>query len=269
MDHPQVWHIHSFDPIAFTIAGESVPWYWLNYLIGFIWCWFWLNKLANRSDSLRNVSDITAFAAWGWIGMLLGARLIYILLYNLAWYTTNPNQILAIWNGGMSFHGGLIGIALSSWLVATLRRTDLLIFTDLLAVIIPWPLATGRICNFINGELPGRPTGVSWAVIFPKPWDDFPRHPSQLYEAFAEGIILGLLMLWAWPHWRDRKGALSAVFLAGYGSLRFLTEFTREPDPQLGLLLGLTLGQILCLVMIACGAFMAQRIQENTTQPKL
>lgn len=257
------WYIHNLNPIAFTVGSESVPWYWLNYLFGFIWCFLGLRALNLQRPSRNTLEDIQSFAAWGWIGMLLGARLFYVMLYNFDWFKSHPDQIMALWNGGMSFHGGLLGIALAGWLVATLRRVDFLAFTDLLAVLVPWPLATGRICNFLNGELPGRPADVWWAVIFPEPWNDFPRHPSQLYEGLSEGVFLGLIMLWAWRKGPKHRGALSAIFLASYGGLRFFTEFTREPDPQLGFLFtGLTMGQLLCLVMVASGAFMITRIQK-------
>lgn len=249
------WYVHNINPIAITIGSEAIPWYWLNYLLGYIWCWFGLEYLAKKQSGRLRPEDITAFTTWGWLGMLIGARLIYISLYNWTWFQEHPDQMIAIWNGGMSFHGGLLGIALTCWVIAICRRVSLLAFTDLLVVLIPWPLATGRICNFINGELPGRPSAVPWAVMFPEPWNDFPRHPSQLYEALSEGVLLGLLMLWAWPRWRQHVGALTALFLAGYGCLRFFTEFTREPDPQVGYFLsGLTMGQLLCLLMVAAAA---------------
>ncbi|MCX6117852.1 MAG: prolipoprotein diacylglyceryl transferase [Proteobacteria bacterium] len=260
------WFIHDLNPIAFSIGGEAVPWYWLNYLFGFFWCFMGLRFLAKKSpSSYIDQDDMTQFAVWSWFGMLLGARLTYILLYNLKWFKENPDQIVAIWNGGMSFHGGLIGVAIAAWLTSHIRRASFFTFTDRLATLIAWPLATGRICNFINGELPGRPTGVAWAVMFPEPWNDFPRHPSQLYEALTEGVLLGLLMLWAYPRWHRISGALSAIFLAGYGSLRFLTEFSREPDPQLGFLLpGFTMGQLLCILMLVCAIFIASRLSSQS-----
>lgn len=261
MSTQTTWYVHNLDPIAFTVSGEAIPWYWLNYLAGFLWCWYGMNRLAHKRYDQKIISDVDAFAGWGWFGMLLGARLIYVAVYNYRWYEKHPDQIIALWNGGMSFHGGLIGIALSFWLVATLRRTSLLSFTDMLAVLVPWPLATGRLCNFINGELPGRPSQVPWAVLFPEPWNDFPRHPSQLYECLTEGVLLGLIMFWAWQRWKDQKGACSALFLAAYGGLRFFTEFTREPDPQIGYLFGgLTAGQTLCLVMVGGAAILAQKV---------
>lgn len=261
MSMQTTWYVHNLDPIAFTVGNEAIPWYWLNYLFGFLWCWFGLEFLAKKQGGRPGATDVTAFTTWGWIGMLIGARLAYVTLYNFKWYQDHPDQILAVWNGGMSFHGGLLGIALACWVIAVCRRISLLAFTDLLAVLIPWPLATGRICNFMNGELPGRPSAVSWAVIFPEPWNDFPRHPSQLYEALAEGVLLGLVLLWAWPRWRHHVGALSSLFLAGYGSIRFFTEFTREPDPQVGYLVaGLSMGQLLCLGMVAGAAALAHFI---------
>jgi phosphatidylglycerol:prolipoprotein diacylglycerol transferase len=271
MNQPPIqgpWYIHNLDPIAFHIFGDPIPWYWLNYLVGFFFCWWILNRMSLSSSAQENrpsPADIAAFAGWSWVGMLLGARVFYILFYNLNWYKENPSEVFSLWNGGMSFHGGLLGIAAACWIVASVRRIRLFAFTDMLAVIAPWPLATGRLCNFINGELPGRPTDLSWAVIFPQPWDDFPRHPSQLYEGITEGLILGLIMLWGWRKFRSVPGLLSALFLAGYGSLRFLTEFTREPDPQLGMVLsGLTMGQLLCLLMILWAARLVARKANDT-----
>jgi phosphatidylglycerol:prolipoprotein diacylglycerol transferase len=166
-----------------------------------------------------------------------------------------------LWNGGMSFHGGFVGLALSLWIVSVVRRMDLLTFTDMVAAVIAWPIGLGRVCNFVNGELPGRPTDIAWAVMFPEPWNDFPRHPSQLYEALTEGLILGVLMFFAWRHLSMRRGLVSAYFIVGYGSLRFFTEYSREPDPQLGLLwLGLSLGQWLCLGMVCFGAGLMAKV---------
>ena len=253
------WYEHKLNPVAFSIGGEAVPWYWLNYLAGFFWCWYWLNRHFSKNTGKIRQDDISAFMTWGWFGMLIGARVGYILFYNLNWYMQNKSEIIAIWNGGMSFHGGLIGAAISCWVVANSRRVDLLTFTDALTIFIPWPLATGRFCNFLNGELPGRPTDIPWAVVFPAPWHDFPRHPSQLYEAFSEGVLLGIIMLISSRKMSQQRGLMSAIFLAGYGGLRFLTEFTREPDPQIGLIFrGWTLGQLLCLVMVLFAILLLQ-----------
>ncbi len=246
------WYQHQLNPVAFSIFGQPVAWYWLNYLFGFLFCWFLVDRFRDPSLSRDAWLDLKRkWFLWGWFGLLVGARVGFILIYNFKWYLKNPFEVIAIWNGGMSFHGALWGIALA-WFFLAKDLKVFLSWTDRLCVLIPWPLATGRVCNFINGELPGRISDVPWAVVFPAPWNDGPRHPSQLYQAGLEGVLLGIFMLLLSRKCIGRHGLLTSWFLMLYGVLRFMTEFSREADSSLGYLwLGLTMGQWLCLGMIA------------------
>jgi phosphatidylglycerol---prolipoprotein diacylglyceryl transferase len=257
------YYQHQLDPIAFSLGGLSFPWYWLNYVVGFFWCYYGLIKLFSY-DFPNREKDVANLCLKCWIGLIVGARITYVLVYQPKLYWEHPDQIIAIWNGGMSFHGGLLGIAVASTLGTKSTIFSLWDFTDRLSVLIPWPLMTGRICNFVNGELPGRVTDVAWAVVFPDPWGDAPRHPSQLYEAITEGLVLGVLMIWIYRRSHYQKGVLSAVFIGFYGILRFFTEFTREADPQLGFVLhGLTMGQMLCMIMVSCSVVMMHRLKHH------
>lgn len=259
------WYHHNIDPIAFQWGEAAIPWYWLVYLLGWIWCAgifhytfqgtvatheVTANKNTPLSLSTRYHKAQNDFLLWGWIGLILGARFIYIFAYNFKYFVENPDQILALWNGGMSFHGGFLGIAVAAYLVARRNQISLLMLTDPIAAGIPWILALGRLANFANGELVGRVSTVSWAVIFPPPFDGAPRHPSQLYEAVFEGILLGLFLLAKYPMYSKRPGFLSFSFVGFYAAVRFFVEYTREPDAQLGLIAGLSMGQWLSLIMI-------------------
>ena len=250
--HPQ------FDPIALQLGPLAVRWYGLMYLIGFglLW-WVGRARIAARPGSVWTPKDLDDALFYGILGTILGGRLGYVLFYKLGDYTSEPWRIFFVWEGGMSFHGGMLGVILAMWLFARSRRQDWLRTTDFLAPLIPLGLGAGRIGNFINAELWGRPSDVPWAMVFPNV-DRVPRHPSQLYEFALEGIALFLLLWWFAAKPRPR-GAVSGLFLIGYGVFRFAVEYTREPDSFLGLLaLGFTMGQWLSVPMIAVGiAFMA------------
>jgi phosphatidylglycerol:prolipoprotein diacylglycerol transferase len=197
--------------------------------------------------------DLDDVLFWGILGTILGGRLGYILFYKFSDYLAEPLRIFAVWEGGMSFHGGMLGVILAIALFARSRRQHWLAATDFIAPLVPLGLAAGRIGNFINAELWGRPTDLPWAMVFPNV-DRLPRHPSQLYEFALEGIVLFALLWWYSARPRPR-GAVSGAFLAGYGTLRFLVEFTRQPDGHLGLLAaGLSMGQWLSLPMVVIGA---------------
>lgn len=198
-----------------------------------------------------------------WFGMLIGARLGYVLIYHLDLYLADPLRLVAIWEGGMSFHGGVLGIGLATVMMQRRKGYGGWQFLDLLACTVPFALGLGRIANFINGELVGRPTELAWAVIFLE-YDSIPRHPSQLYQALGEGFLLACFM-WMSRQGLAQAGRQSAFFLMGYGLVRLLTEFFREPDPQLGLLwFGLTMGQMLCLLMMILGAVLFWRRRSIT-----
>ena len=248
--HPQ------FDPVAVHLGPLAVRWYGLMYLIGFGFVW-WLGRkrIDARPDSVWTHQDLSDALFYGILGTILGGRLGYVLFYKAADYFAEPWRILYVWEGGMSFHGGMIGVILAMWLYAHKRRQDWLAITDFIAPLVPVGLAAGRLGNFINAELWGRPTNVPWAMVFPNV-DTVPRHPSQLYEFALEGIALFVILWWFSSKPRPR-GAVSGLFLICYGVFRFVVEFTRQPDSFLGYLaLGLTMGQWLSLPMMLLGVLL-------------
>lgn len=247
----------NIDPIAFSVGPLSIHWYALAYLVGFLGGWFvaaqvlkhWGKASPIRTEVLEDILP------WCILGVILGGRLIYILVYNPTLYWYNPMDALKLWQGGMSFHGGLIGVILALFIYAQVKKLPFLAVTDIAAVVTPIGLFLGRIANFINGELYGRTTTLPWGVVFPT-GGPLPRHPSQLYEAALEGLVLFIVLIAlarrkeAW----ERYGLLSGVFLSGYALSRFVVEFAREPDTQIGFLAGhLTMGQLLCIPMFAAG----------------
>jgi phosphatidylglycerol:prolipoprotein diacylglycerol transferase len=241
-----------FDPVAFSIGPLAVHWYGLMYLAGFAAGW-WLG--ARRIS--QGCAPITRFQFDGLLplailGVILGGRLGYVLFYKPAYFAAHPSEIFATWQGGMSFHGGLLGVMLAMALAARLYKVEFLRLMDFLAPLCPLGLAAGRIGNFINGELWGRVTDLPWGMVF-RNAGDVPRHPSQLYQAALEGLALFALLWWYSSKPRPR-GQVSGLFLIGYGAFRFIAEFAREPDAYLGYLaLGLTMGQWLSLPMIGAG----------------
>lgn len=247
------------DPIALSLGPLQIRWYALAYLAGFIGGWKYAIWLANHDPARRpNAVDADNILPWMVLGVILGGRIGYVLFYNLGYYIDNPLQIPVIWEGGMSFHGGLLGVAVVCISYARLNRFSALAMGDLVATVVPIGLFFGRIANFINGELFGRVTSVPWAFTFPY-GGDLPRHPSQLYEAFLEGIVLFFVLLWCWkqPQIRRSPGMIFGIFTIGYALSRFMVEFVREPDPQIGLILEyFTLGQLLCLPMMLAGALL-------------
>jgi phosphatidylglycerol:prolipoprotein diacylglycerol transferase len=248
--HPQ------FDPIAFHIGPVAVRWYGLMYLVAFVLVLV-LGKIRARRNLLTgwHPRDVDDMLFYGVFGVIIGGRLGYVLFYKPLYYLAHPLEIVQVWTGGMSFHGGFLGVLLALWVFARNRNKRWLDVTDFVAPLVPLGLAAGRLGNFINGELVGRVTDVPWAMVFPQV-DMLPRHPSQLYQLALEGVLL-FLFLW-WYSSRPRPtGAVSGMFLVGYGALRFIAEFAREPDSFLGLLAGgLSMGQWLSLPMIAAGFLM-------------
>lgn len=256
--HPQ------FDPVAIHLGPLAVHWYGLTYLAAF-GLFFWLAHLRLHHEpfasfkgplawSARDVEDILFL---GVMGVILGGRIGYCLFYKPGYYATHPLEVFAVWQGGMSFHGGLIGVALAEVWFAWSRKKPLLLVADFVAPCVPTGLAMGRLGNFINGELWGRVASADlpWGMVF-RGAGDLPRHPSQIYQFLGEGLLL-FVVLW-WFARRPRKpGQVSAFFLMGYGVLRFVAEFFREPDAHLGLLsLGMSMGQWLCVPMVAAGALL-------------
>jgi phosphatidylglycerol:prolipoprotein diacylglycerol transferase len=277
--HPQ------FDPVAVQLGPLAVRWYGLMYLLAFMQIVI-LGKFRARQNLLTgwHPRDVDDMLFYGVFGTILGGRLGYVLFYKPFYYFEHPAEVLAIWQGGMSFHGGFLGVLIALWLFARIRNKRWLEVTDFVAPLVPLGLAAGRLGNFINGELWGRVTSATapWAVYFPqaaaedKAWVTafpqeaaargltaiyekvgmLPRHPSQLYELALEGLVL-FVLLWFYARRRRPLGAVSGLFLVGYGSFRFLIEYAREPDSFLGLLaMGMSMGQWLSLPMIVVGLLM-------------
>lgn len=243
------------DPVAFEIGPLVVRWYALAYIVGLILGWkyaVWLNR---RPAGLVPQAALDDFLAWAVIGIVLGGRIGYVLFYQPAYFLERPLAVFELWRGGMSFHGGLIGIIIAMLLFARRRNISFLALTDLIAAAGPIGLFLGRLANFVNGELYGRPSDAPWAMVFPA-GGPLPRHPSQLYEAGLEGVLLFLVLLVLATAVQARRwpGLISGAFLAGYGLARIAAEIFREPDPQLGFIWGgATMGQLLSLPMVALG----------------
>ena len=256
--HPQ------FDPIAIHIGSFGIHWYGLMYLTGFLaflGLGRWQIKYRTWHGWTVEMLDDALF--FGALGVILGGRIGYVLFYQFNYFMQHPTEILAVWQGGMSFHGGFLGVLIAMAVFARKYHLKWLAIMDFVAPLVPIGLGAGRLGNFINGELWGRVTNAQWGMVFPKV-DTMLRHPSQLYECFLEGIVL-FLMLWIYSAKPRATGAISALFLIGYGSFRFLVEFTREPDDYLGLLsMGLSMGQWLSLPMIILGLLMFTAVNKKS-----
>ena len=246
-----------WDPVAVRIGPLDVHWYGLMYLVGFA-LFVWLGRRRLRHEPYRSLGwqprDVEDMLFWGVFGVILGGRLGYVLFYKPLDYLADPLQMFAVWQGGMSFHGGLLGVLIALALWARRHGRPWLQVMDFIAPCVPTGLAAGRIGNFINGELWGRVASpdLPWAMVFPGA-GPLPRHPSQLYQAVLEGVLL-FVLLWLYARQPRRLGEVSAAFLTGYGLLRFAAEYFREPDAHLGLLsLGLSMGQWLSLPMVLAG----------------
>lgn len=254
--HPQI------DPVALQLGPLAIHWYGLTYLAAFgLFMFLGLRRLRHEpfasvtgegAWSRRDVEDILFL---GVMGVVLGGRLGYCLFYKPAYYLAHPLEIFAVWQGGMSFHGGMLGVVAAMLWFARTRRKPWLQVADFVAPCVPTGLAAGRVGNFINGELWGRLSdpALPWGMVFPGSGSDLPRHPSQVYQFLLEGLLL-FVVLWLYARKARAQGQVAAAFLVGYGVLRFIAEFFREPDNFLGVLaLGLSMGQWLCLPMIAGG----------------
>jgi len=247
----------AINPIAISLGPFAIRWYALAYIVGLLIGWRYCLALAARPPHLVERQDVDDFLVWATLGVVLGGRIGYVLFYKPGYYIYHPIEALYVWHGGMSFHGGAIGVTIAIILFTRARRIPLFAFSDIITEAIPIGLFFGRIANFINGELFGRPSEILWAMIFPN-GGPMPRHPSQLYEAICEGILLFLLLFRAERLGsRRRPGILTGLFLLGYAVARMSGELFREPDPQLGFLIfGTTMGQLLSIPMLIIGALM-------------
>ena len=250
------------DPVIVQFGPFAVRWYAVAYIVGLLFASWYMKRLVGNprlwggQKPSMTAPQVDDFFIWSVLGVVLGGRLGYVLFYKPMEYLAHPLNIFKIWEGGMSFHGGFLGVILAMALFAHRHKLRWLAVTDFIAPLVPLGLAAGRLGNFINGELWGRATDLPWGMVFPQAGDGIARHHSQLYQFAGEGLLL-FLILWLYSSKPRPMGAISGVFLIGYGSFRFLAEFAREPDSFLGLLgLGLSMGQWLSLPMVVAGVGM-------------
>ena len=248
LTYPQI------DPVAFSVGPLSVHWYGIMYLLAFASAWLLAWKRSKRADSPIGASQVEDLIVYGALGAVLGGRMGYVFFYNFDKWVADPLWLFRVWEGGMSFHGGLIGVILSIYFYC--RRVDTSFFStlDFIAPLVPLGLGFGRLGNFIGGELWGRATDVSWGMIFPNDPEQLIRHPSQLYQAFLEGVVLFTIVYWFSRRPRPQL-AVGAVFILFYGVFRFLVEFVRQPDDHISYLVfgWMTRGQLLSMPMIITG----------------
>ena len=257
----------AIDPILVQLGPFAIRWYALAYIAGLVIGWRIMRRVCAQPPGVLSPEKIDDFLLWAALGVILGGRLGYVLFYKPTDFLHDPLQILIIWQGGMSFHGGLLGVISAILIYALRNATDPFMLSDLVAIVAPIGLFFGRIANFINGELWGRHSDVAWAMIFPH-GGPMPRHPSQLYQAFFEGVVLlaVVALVWRMTDARRRPGLLTGTFCAGYGVARIVGEIFREPDSFLGFILGsnwLTMGMILSLPMVAFGAWLIVRAKRR------
>ena len=253
---------NNFDPVAFQIFSIEIRWYSLSYIFGIILGWFYCKKFLIKDKKIVNLfDDLITYLI---IGIIIGGRLGYVIFYNPIYYSKNLIEIFMIWNGGMSFHGGVLGTIIVTYIFGKKNNINCCIFLDLIAMSAPIGIFLGRISNFINSELYGRQTDIFWAVIFKK-IDNLSRHPSQIYEAFFEGIILFILLNFVFKKYFFKSpGIISSIFIIFYSLFRFLIEFTREPDAQLGFIfLNFTLGQIISIIFFIAGLSLYYKKNES------
>ena len=250
-------YTHNLDPIFIDFGFIIIRWYSLAYIFGIVIGWWYGKKLIShilKDINLKfNIKEFDDLITYLIISIIIGGRLGYIIFYNLGYYLSNPFDVLKVWEGGMSFHGALLGIIIGTYLFSKKKKVPTFFLLDIIACVSPIGIFLGRLANFINGELVGKVTTVSWGVVFPA-IDSLPRHPSQLYEALLEGAVLFLILNSFILRRRYKIGTCSYIFLIYYGIFRIISEFFRQPDPQIGLLFNLlSMGTLLSLLMIIAG----------------
>ena len=238
--------INNLDPIAFEFFSLQIRWYSLAYIFGFLIGWFYIKNFLTKD--MQEKALIDDFISYLILGVIIGGRLGYVIFYNFLYYLNHPVEIFFVWQGGMSFHGGLLGVCLATYIYVKKYNLNFLRFSDFVSVVAPIGIFLGRLANFINSELYGKETDFIFSVNFNK-IDNLYRHPSQLYESFFEGIVLFVILNFIWRKFSETPGVVSALFLIYYSLFRFLIEFTREPDSHLGILMNIfTYGQILSVI---------------------
>ena len=258
---------HNLDPVLFNFGFIAIRWYSLAYITGILFGW-WLGKkiIIKRFQTTGHKFDLKVFddlITYLIISIIIGGRIGYIAFYNLEYYISNPLDVIKIWEGGMSFHGALVGIIIGTYLFSIQKKISSIFLLDIIACVSPFGILLGRIANFINSELIGKVTNVPWSVVFPAK-DMFPRHPSQLYEGFLEGIVLFFILNILIFKKDYKTGTCSYLFLIGYGVFRIISEFFREPDSQLGYLFNLfSMGTILSFLMILTGIILFAFVKKN------
>ena len=243
--------INNFDPVAFNISHIEIRWYSLSYIFGIILGWIFVKAAYLKKTDTKILFD--NFITYLIFGIIIGGRLGYILIYNLKYYLSNPLEIFYIWEGGMSFHGGVMGVIVTTYIFSKKNNINTFEYLDLIALSSPIGIFLGRVSNYINSELYGKVTNVFWSVKFLK-IDNLNRHPSQIYEAIFEGVVLFILLNYFCRSKLIKPGVISALFLIYYSLFRFFVEFTREPDSHIGyIFINLSLGQILSLITLVIG----------------
>ena len=252
--------VNNLDPVAFEFLSFQIRWYSLAYIFGFLIGWFYIKNFLTKD--LREKTLVDDFITYLILGVIIGGRLGYVIFYNFFYYLSHPFEIFFIWQGGMSFHGGLIGVIVGTYIFSYKINTQTFIYLDIIACVAPIGLFLGRIANFVNGELFGKPTNLSWSVIFSKT-DNIPRHPSQLYEATLEGVLLFIILISLIYNKNIKTGYCSGLFLILYGFFRILSEQFREPDENIGYIFDLfSMGSFLSSIMIIAGIIILTKIKK-------
>mgnify|MGYP003386242320 FL=1 len=257
------------DPVLLQLGPFAIRWYALAYIAGLVIGWQVMRRVCTQPPRILSPVKIDDFLLWAALGVILGGRVGYVLFYKPGFYLEHPLAVLTVWEGGMSFHGGFLGVIAAILLFAIRNKTDPFMLSDLVALVVPIGLFFGRLANFINGELWGRVSDVQWAMIFPR-GGPLPRHPSQLYQAFFEGVLvlLAVAAVWRFTDGRRRPGLMTGTFCAGYGVARIVGELFREPDAHLGYLWGpLTMGMLLSVPMLAFGGWLIARAYRRPLLP--
>ncbi len=259
--------VHNFDPVLINLGFIKIHWYSLAYIFGILFGWWYGRfiikkkvKAKDKENYIRNFDDLISYII---IGVIVGGRLGYVIFYNYSYFIEQPVEIFKLWEGGMSFHGGLIGVIISTYIFSKLKKLNYKIYFDVICCVAPIGIFLGRVANFINSELYGIPTEKPWGIIFPK-IDNLTRHPSQLYEAFLEGIILFILINFLFLKKSLNYGVTSFIFLVFYGIFRIIVEQFREPDKHIGYVLNfISLGSLLSIAMIIFAFIFASKINSN------